>query len=121
VGRQDTVLIVEDDDDVRDALSELLALEGYAAVGAQNGREALERLKEGPRPCVILLDLMMPVMDGWQFRAAQVADPAISSIPVIVVSADASVEAKAASVGAATWLRKPVDAAELFHAVAKYR
>ena len=69
------VLIVEDDDDVRDAIAELLADHAYSPVAAANGQDALDRLqKPDERPCVILLDLMMPVMDGWTFRAAQRAN-----------------------------------------------
>src|SRR5690242_7123757 len=87
-----TLLVVEDDADVREALIEVLADHGYFALAAANGREALEILRaEGPRPSVILLDIMMPVMDGQQFRAAQLEDPELAAIPVIVLSAHAKV------------------------------
>src|SRR5579862_4602951 len=65
------ILIVDDDPDIRDSLKEVLEDEGYEVNGVANGREALDYLRKSPRPCVILLDLMMPVMDGWQFRREQ--------------------------------------------------
>jgi CheY-like chemotaxis protein len=83
----ETVLIVDDDASVLDALGELLESEGYAVVTALNGREALERLRGGLRPCVILLDLMMPVMDGWDFRQEQVKDRDLKDIPIVIVTA----------------------------------
>ena len=82
-----TVFIVEDDGDTREMLGRFLELEGYRVETAANGKLALERLNSGVGACVILLDLMMPVMDGWQFRQAQIRDATLASIPVIVVSA----------------------------------
>ena len=81
------VLIADDDRDVRESLTILLEMHGHSVVQAWNGRDALERLHSGPRPSLILLDLMMPVMDGWQFRRAQLGDPAVAPIPVVVISA----------------------------------
>src|SRR5215831_14973272 len=82
------ILIVEDDNDVRSALSELLEEEGFSVEGAHNGREALARLRGGTvHPAVILLDLMMPGMDGWDFRSEQMRDPELAAVPVVVVSA----------------------------------
>jgi CheY-like chemotaxis protein len=80
------VLIVEDDVEIRETLSQVLELEGYAVAAASDGRKALASARQ-VHPDVILLDLMMPVMDGWQFRAEQKNDPSISDIPVVVVSA----------------------------------
>ena len=117
--RDSVILIIEDDDDVREAFTELLRLSGYTVIGASDGLEGLEQLRQGARPCLILLDLMMPRMDGRQFRARQLQEPDWASIPVIVVSADPSVGAKAAAVGAAAWLRKPVNVADLFTAVGR--
>ena len=101
------VLIVEDDDDLRDMMAQMLTLEGYDAAAVANGREALDYLHSASPPNVILLDLMMPVMDGWEFRRQQQADPDIAPVPVIVLSAlDPS---RAAVVDAAAFLKKPLD------------
>ena len=101
------VLIVEDDEDLRDMMAQLLTIEGFQTATAANGREALEYLHHTSKPNLILLDLMMPVMDGWEFRRQQKADPAIAPVPVIVLSAlDPS---RAAGVDAAAFLKKPLD------------
>jgi CheY-like chemotaxis protein len=115
-----TVLVVEDDLDVRDALVQVLRYEGYAVSAAANGREAIEHLRHRGCPRVILLDLMMPIMDGWQFRAEQARDPRFAEIPVIVISAGADVEQKASSLGAADYFRKPLDVDALLDAVSRY-
>ena len=112
------VLIVEDDADLRDMMAQLLSLEGFNAATVANGREALEYLHDADRPDVILLDLMMPVMDGWEFRRRQQADPALARVPVIVLSAlDPS---RAASVDAAAFLKKPLDFDHLLALVRTY-
>jgi CheY-like chemotaxis protein len=85
------VLVVEDDPDLRAMMDQILHLEGFAPVTAANGYEALRLLKAGLPAKAILLDLMMPVMDGWAFRRAQRNDPAIADIPVIIVSAASDV------------------------------
>jgi CheY-like chemotaxis protein len=81
------VLIVEDDPDLRSMMDQLLHLEGFAPITAINGLDALRLLKTGLHVDAILLDLMMPVMDGWAFRRAQRLDPEIAEIPVIVLTA----------------------------------
>ena len=81
------VLVVEDDPDVREVMMAIIESEGHRAVAAENGDEALQLLRAGLHPCLILLDLMMPVKDGWEFRAEQKTDPALASIPTIIVSA----------------------------------
>jgi len=81
------VLIVEDDPAIRSSLAEVLEEEGFDVAAAANGRQALDWLRTGPRPSAIVLDLMMPVMDGWDFRHAQLQDPALERIPVVVVTA----------------------------------
>ena len=81
------VLIVEDDSDLRDMMAELLGLEGFTAVTTANGREALASLQTTGHPGVILLDLMMPVMDGYEFLHTQRQDPRFAAIPVVVLSA----------------------------------
>ena len=111
------ILIVEDDDDIREALTQILQLEGYVVREAANGREALDISAQHPTPSLILLDLMMPVMDGWQFRTEQMKDPVLSKVPVVVISADASVHEKVASFGAASVLPKPISLDRLLRAV----
>jgi CheY-like chemotaxis protein len=102
------VLIVEDDEDLREMMAQLLTLEGFQAATAANGREALDYLHHHSIvPDVILLDLMMPVMDGWEFRRRQKADPAIAPVPVIVLSA--LDQARALNVDATAFLKKPLD------------
>lgn len=114
------VLLVEDDADVRFMLSMILEAEGYQVATAADGREALDQLRTRSRPSLILLDLMMPVMDGWRFRAEQQQDPALASIPVVVISAADGVPQKAASIGAAGYLRKPIDFDALLDMVRRY-
>jgi len=81
------VLVVEDDPDVREVMIAVVENEGHTAVPAENGAEALQLLRNGLHPCLILLDLMMPVKNGWEFRAEQNADPHLAAIPTIIVSA----------------------------------
>jgi CheY-like chemotaxis protein len=108
------VLVVEDDFGTREAFVELARLRDLDAVGASNGRDALARLGAGFRPCLIVLDLAMPEMDGFEFRAAQLADPAIADIPVAVMTGGGwAVEADARKIGLVRFLRKPVDIDEL--------
>ena len=82
-----TLLVVDDDANIARALSNLLEDEGYRVVAAENGKRGLELVEAGLRPNAIILDLMMPVMDGWDFRAEQLKDPAIRETPVIVLTA----------------------------------
>ena len=81
-----SILVVEDDPDVRRALTELLASEGYKVTATADGGEALETLRAGLRPAVILLDLMMPNCDGWDFRRAQLQDPTFASVQVVLAA-----------------------------------
>ena len=111
------VLVVEDDVDVATMLAELLAMEGYRVLEARDGREALEQLRAGARPDVILLDLMMPEMNGWQFRQAQLADARFAHVPVVVLSADTATQEKALALGVHFGLRKPVDFDRLLEVV----
>jgi DNA-binding response OmpR family regulator len=113
------VLIVEDDADLREMMAQLLTLEGFQAATVANGREALKYLEDrDAKPGLILLDLMMPVMDGWEFRRQQQADPAVADVPVIVLSAlDAS---RAADVSADAFLKKPLDFDRLLQLVRGY-
>jgi CheY-like chemotaxis protein len=115
--RGKTILIVEDDTATRDALTLILSAEGFAVVGAANGEEALGVLRSESPPDLILLDLMMPIMDGWQFRREQSVDPRLSAIPVVVLSADGNVQQKAASLRVAAYLQKPVDVDNLLEVI----
>lgn len=103
---QEYILVVEDDQDLREGLCEALELEGYVAVRVENGQAALGYLAKGVRPCVILLDLMMPVMDGWTFRQEMMKDPSLAAVPVIVMTAATPV--RAAAVAAKVILYKPL-------------
>jgi CheY-like chemotaxis protein len=115
-----TILLVEDDSDVRDALSQILRDRGYAVLGAADGREALEHLRRDGRVDLILLDLMMPVMDGWEFRRVQQQDAALAAIPVVILSADGNVRRKAASIAAAGYVQKPVETDQLLDLVRRH-
>jgi CheY-like chemotaxis protein len=112
-----SILIVEDDADLREALSQVLRDEGYEVLGAAHGREALDRLRGGRRPSLILLDLTMPVMNGWQFRAEQREDPELSRIPVIVLSAGQDLPAQMPVLGLQDYIRKPIRLESLLESV----
>lgn len=114
-----SILIVEDDYDIRVTLAEILEGEGYAVNGVSNGAEALAFLQTHPHPCLILLDLMMPVMNGWQFRIEQKQNPDLRTIPVVVISADSNIRDKAASIEASGFVSKPIDLDELLSQVKK--
>lgn len=115
------VLIIEDDDDIRETLFEVLEDNGFEPSAAANGAEALALLRSAAaKPNVILLDMMMPVLDGWGFRSAQLADPALSEIPVIVLTAHASIEETARTLGATGFLRKPVRLDPLLDAIRRH-
>ncbi|MFL5300724.1 MAG: response regulator [Anaeromyxobacteraceae bacterium] len=111
-----TVMVVEDDTSVRELVVQVLAGEGFTAVGARNGAEALQRLRQDHlQPALILLDLVMPVMDGWHFRLEQLLDPALAGIPVVVISASDD-----GGVPAADRVHKPFDMEELLHVVSRF-
>ena len=113
------ILVVEDDVYIREAVKELLEDEGHTVHSAENGAQGLALL-EGmqPPPDVILLDLMMPVMDGFQFRAEQRADPRFQHIPVVVMSADPQLDSRKDLLAARAYLRKPVSIEQLLSAAA---
>ncbi|BDG08393.1 response regulator [Anaeromyxobacter paludicola] len=110
-----TILLVEDNDDIRGALAEWLELEGYHVVTASDGEEGLERLEEGIEPRAIVLDLMMPRMDGWTFLQRLRSDPRHADLGVIVTSAMASPEPPEAN----TTLAKPFELGDLRHALTR--
>jgi CheY-like chemotaxis protein len=116
-----TVLLVEDDEDIRGSISEILGDEGFEVVSAADGREALRWLRGAAElPRLILLDLMMPVMDGWAFRAAQLADPRLAEIPVVILSAATDVRKHAAQLHVEEYLPKPLDVPKLLHAIERH-
>jgi len=102
------ILIVEDDLDLARLVAEILEAAGYRTAIAANGHEALDHLQTNGRPDLILLDMMMPVMDGWKFREEQRRLPALASIPVVTVTADGDARGKAASIQAAGYVAKPI-------------
>jgi CheY-like chemotaxis protein len=117
--RASCILVVDDDDSIREALSELLADAGYQVDSAANGKAALEYLRRADSaPCVILLDLMMPVMDGETFRREQLADPALRDIPVVLLTAAG--RQAAARVPANGLLLKPVSLDDALAAIAQH-
>ena len=121
VARCPGLLLVEDDPDVQEALGDILADAGWDVACAFDGAAALLHLRAAARlPCVILLDLMMPGMNGYQFRAAQLEDPALARIPVILLTADVMIKEKAAALRVAACLRKPVGVAELCAAIHRH-
>ncbi|GEL71959.1 MULTISPECIES: response regulator [unclassified Myxococcus] len=115
--RAPVVLVVDDDPDILEALSEILEAEGFEIRRARNGKEALDRLEPEP-PNLILLDLMMPVMDGWEFaQRMRQKPPEVARIPLIVLSADRNVGSKAADIGAVGHLAKPFELNDLLDMV----
>src|SRR5262245_7746344 len=113
------IFIVDDDRDTRNALAELLEAEGFAVDGAANGREALARLRSrDAHPAVILLDLMMPGMDGWDFRSEQMRDPKLASVPVVIVSASGfSPESIRTQFRPAAYVEKPIERTALLDVI----
>ncbi len=106
---------------IRDSIVEFLDESGYQAVGASDGRDALDKLAAAtPRPCLILLDLMMPIMDGRSFREQQLQTPALASIPIIVFSAYRDVAKTAIDLKAAGHLEKPLNLNDLLRAVRRH-
>jgi len=111
------VLLVDDDEDIRQSIGDLLLAKGYPVITAADGAEALSILANATRPCVVLLDLVMPGMDGWKFLAAIRNDPSLSTLPVVIVSAHAATHAPT---GCAGLLRKPFELDDLLHIVAQH-
>jgi CheY-like chemotaxis protein len=109
------IFVVDDDADLREIVGELLTCEGYRTHLFASGQPALDHLREGARPHLILLDLMMPGMNGWQFREAQLRDATLRDIPVVVMTASTGFDA--APLNVAEILQKPVGVEELLRAV----
>jgi CheY-like chemotaxis protein len=112
-----TILVIEDDPDSRELLCELLRGQGFTTVEAVDGQEGLVRLDEHARLCIILLDLMMPNMDGWEFRRRQSRHPVHARVPVIVLTADTRMNGRAADLQADALLTKPIDLPQLLSVV----
>jgi len=113
------VLIVDDDPDLSDVLRRVLHRRGYIVQVARNGREALAALRQAQGPDVVLLDLMMPEMNGWEFRAEQLKDPELSGIPVVVFSGHGKIQQDGAAINAAANLRKPVALEDLLQVLGR--
>ena len=119
------VLIVEDDPEVREMLTQLLTSEGFYAVGAEDGLEALHLLRtvrhrSPDAPCLVLLDLKMPRLGGNEFRRAQLGDPTVANVPIAVMSGAVDLEQRAAAMGAVASIAKPLDIDNLIDVVKRY-
>jgi DNA-binding response OmpR family regulator len=121
IGQRKTVMIVEDDDATRDALSALLEDENYRVLQAANGAEALRILSSDSAACrIICLDLMMPVMNGWDFRQQQRRTSSLAHIPVVLMSAGAQLAIASEDLDAAAYVTKPVVIADLLAIVRRH-
>ena len=118
--RKSRILLVEDDADIADAMTDVLTDQGHEVQAARNGKEALVLLAMGTLPQLIFLDLMMPLMNGSEFRQAQLKDPRLSKIPVVIVSADRNVASRAEELGVAAFLVKPTTPQKVLDAAEKY-
>jgi CheY-like chemotaxis protein len=115
------ILIVDDDADIRFVISELLRDEGYTVAQAANGREALIYLQTAtPLPCVILLDLMMPIMNGWEFLRVRQGNRVLQALPVVLISAYRELAEAAVGLGVQAALVKPIDLDRLLASVQQY-
>jgi CheY-like chemotaxis protein len=114
------VMVVEDDEAIRETLAEVLADEGFAVTWAANGAEALRLLRGTRAPRLILLDLMMPIMNGWELREALRRDPALACIPVVIISADNGLPQKASALAVDGYLAKPFHLEALLSTVHRY-
>ena len=113
-----TVLVVDDDDSIQSMVKHLLEREGFRVALCSNGREALDYLRKSPDlPALILLDLRMPVMSGWEFRAVQKQDPRLSTVPVVVITSVSTAESDIASISAAAYVKKPIQVGVLMNTV----
>lgn len=114
------ILVVEDDNSIRELLVELLQSEGYEVASAINGLEGLKYLQSQTNPDLILIDLMMPVMDGYSFRTEQMKNSEWSKIPVVVMSAEANAKEKMKTFGITAFLSKPVELDTILRTVEQY-
>jgi CheY-like chemotaxis protein len=115
--RNHKILVVDDDADIREVLSEVLIESGHDVMTASNGLEGLQILRDGWSPCMVLLDLMMPVMDGYLFLEEARNDPALASIPITVITAGRQVDIQ--RLEGATLVAKPIRLPALMSLIAK--
>jgi CheY-like chemotaxis protein len=115
-----SILVVDDDPDVRDAVASVLVDEGYGVTGVGSGREALQHLQQHMRPSLILLDMMMPEMDGWLLRQELKKSPELASIPIVILSGHGDVRDAALALGAVDYLRKPLHIESLLEIAERY-
>lgn len=120
IAAEPSVLVVDDDEDIRDVLSVLLETEGFHVDTARDGLEALEQLKSGPPPAVVLLDMMMPRMDGESLVREMKRDPTVAAVPIVIMSGHSAVREKAESLAADDCLVKPVEVDELLRVVRRF-
>jgi CheY-like chemotaxis protein len=118
MGDSEWVLVVDDDEDIRDSIQSLLQLRGFTVDTAADGASALARMRSGPPPALVILDFMMPGMNGEEFRAAQLLEPALATVPVVLLTG-AGERAGAARVGVER-MAKPIDLQLLFDTVARF-
>jgi CheY-like chemotaxis protein len=111
------VLVVEDDVELRELVRVALTADGYEVASVDNGREAMHYLRSHADVCIVLLDLALPIMDGAQFRSAQLRDRALAWIPLVVMSGSADAAREARELGARRLVRKPLDVDELRNAL----
>ena len=114
------ILVVEDDTSIRELLVELLESEGYSVASAVNGLEGIRYLQSNENPHLILIDLMMPVMDGYSFRTEQLKNSEWSKIPVVVMSAEANAKEKMKNFGITAFLSKPVELDTILKTVERF-
>jgi len=115
------ILVIDDDKEIRESIQDVLSDEGYSIVLAENGREGMDYLMSTKQlPCLVFLDLMMPVMDGKGFRKEQLRLPELSNIPTILFSANGQLDKRAVEIGMTDYLKKPIDLDELLAIAARY-
>jgi CheY-like chemotaxis protein len=114
------IMVIEDDESIRAALGQALIEEGYLVLTAENGRQGLDLLRSGPLPGLILLDLMMPVMDGRAFLQVRAGEPKLADIPVVVITADTRATHESNTLDAQAILAKPLSLQTLLETVSTY-
>ena len=115
-----TILVIEDEKDIRDSIAQLLSMEGYSVRTATNGKEGLEALRQLPTPHLVLLDLMMPIKNGYEYNLEHRQDAAYSTVPIVVMSADGHLEQKKAKLDAQAYLTKPLDIDNLLETIQRF-